>query len=146
MSLQATINGTFTSCKGDDQLPVGHYVSGGQTYTYYQPAESLGEITTIPYTPSIPATSQCSTYTSSNLFTDLANYYSSVSGSMTTSAPTSGSTSAAGASSTNSAKAAGAVDAAKSTSSSTKTGAAGKLGVSAALALGAIIGAAAVLA
>jgi hypothetical protein len=38
----AAINGTFSSCKGEDQLPAGVYVDGnGNTMTYYQPAESL---------------------------------------------------------------------------------------------------------
>lgn len=90
-----SINGTFTSCQGDDQLPVGQYVTNGVTSTYYQPPESLGVISTIPYTPSIPATSQCSTYTSSNLYTALANYYSSVS--PASSAPTAGPTTSSGA-------------------------------------------------
>lgn len=40
----ATINGTFTSCKGDNQLPAGIYVDGPTTKTFVQPPESLGPI------------------------------------------------------------------------------------------------------
>lgn len=69
----AAINGTFTSCLGDDQLPPGVYVENGQTMTYFQPAESLGPITTVPYTPSIPATSSCTTYSSNQLYSQLAS-------------------------------------------------------------------------
>jgi hypothetical protein len=76
----ATINGTFTDCKGDNQLPVGQYLSQGnngqqRTYTWQQPPESLGVIESIPYSPVPPSTSQCSTFESSSLFTDLASYY-----------------------------------------------------------------------
>lgn len=154
----ATINGTFSSCEGEDQLPVGQYISGGRTITWEQPAESLGEITTIPFTASIPATSQCSTYDSSSLYTNLASYFSSASpGSGTTSAPMSGATGAttAGASgnvasgsvmSGSSAAARNAANAAKS-SSSAGTGAAGKTVVgSSVLALAALAGAVALLA
>ncbi|EGF97652.1 uncharacterized protein MELLADRAFT_73714 [Melampsora larici-populina 98AG31] len=65
------INGTFQSCKGDNQLPAGIYVDGPTTKTFVQPPESLGPIATIPYTPVIPATSECTTYTSAALYTDL---------------------------------------------------------------------------
>lgn len=103
-----TINGTFTSCKGDDQLPVGEYSANGQLNTWYQPPESDGDITTVPYTPSIPATSQCKTYESSSIFTNLAAYYSSVSpgaaGATTTTAAT-----AAGATGTSGSNASAAV-------------------------------------
>lgn len=83
-----SINGSFVSCKGDDQTPVGQYVSNGVTTTWTQPAESLGPITTIPYTPSIPATSECTTYTSSALYTALLSV--STSSAAATSASTSG--------------------------------------------------------
>lgn len=66
-----SINGTFQSCKGENQLPVGNYVEGGVTKVWTQPAESLGPISTIPYTPAIPATSDCTTYTSAALYTEL---------------------------------------------------------------------------
>ncbi|KAK9895457.1 hypothetical protein P389DRAFT_93414 [Cystobasidium minutum MCA 4210] len=69
----ANINGTFTSCESENQRYPGVYVnSNGQTVTYTQPPESLGAITTIPYTAEIPSSSQCTTYTSSNLWSSLA--------------------------------------------------------------------------
>lgn len=76
----ANINGTFTSCESENQMYPGVYVnSNGQTVTYTQPPESLGPITTIPYTAEIPSSSQCTTYTSSNLWTQLAAGASSAS-------------------------------------------------------------------
>ncbi|KAG0151090.1 hypothetical protein CROQUDRAFT_651614 [Cronartium quercuum f. sp. fusiforme G11] len=66
-----SINGTFQSCKGDDQLPAGVYVDAGVTKTFQQPPESLGPISTIPYTAVIPATSDCTTYTSAAIYTEL---------------------------------------------------------------------------
>lgn len=82
----ASINNTFTSCDGDNQLPVGQYVSNGRTLTWSQPPESEGPINSIPYTPAIPATSQCSTYESSSLYAGLDTYYSAHPGNMTTAA------------------------------------------------------------
>ncbi|KAI9609587.1 hypothetical protein H4Q26_007547 [Puccinia striiformis f. sp. tritici PST-130] len=58
-----TINGTFTSCQGENQLPAGTYVEAGVTKTYTQPPESLGPITSIPYKAFIPAVSNCQTFT-----------------------------------------------------------------------------------
>jgi hypothetical protein len=64
-------NGVFEVCDTDPMEIPGVYTSGGQTYSYAQPAESLGAITSIPYTPVIPASSNCVTYQSSQLYTDL---------------------------------------------------------------------------
>jgi hypothetical protein len=64
-----SINGTFTSCDGDLQTPAGQYVDNGVTMSWSQPPESLGPVTSVPYTPSIPASSNCITYQSSDLFT-----------------------------------------------------------------------------
>jgi len=61
-------NGTFEVCDSDLMDVPGVYTSGGQTLSYSQPAESLGPITTIPYTPRIPASSNCQTYQSTDLF------------------------------------------------------------------------------
>lgn len=36
--------------------------------TYTQPPESLGPITTLPYTPKIPASSDCETFASADLY------------------------------------------------------------------------------
>jgi len=62
-------NGVFLSCLGDDQDFPGVYTgSDGIVSTYQQPAESLGPISTLPYTAKIPASSSCTTYTSSLLY------------------------------------------------------------------------------
>jgi len=58
-----SINGTFTSCQGENQLPAGTYVENGVTKIYQQPPESLGPITSIPYKAAIPAVSNCQTFT-----------------------------------------------------------------------------------
>jgi hypothetical protein len=60
--------GTFESCQGDNQDFPGVYTSGGQVVTYQQPAESLGPISTLPYTPRIPASSNCVATPSSVLY------------------------------------------------------------------------------
>ncbi|KIM63507.1 hypothetical protein SCLCIDRAFT_8808 [Scleroderma citrinum Foug A] len=64
-------NGTFEVCDGDDMTPPGVYVSGGVTQTYFQPPESLGPITTVPYTPVVPSSSNCVQYSSAALYTAL---------------------------------------------------------------------------
>merc|ERR1712137_32688 len=83
------INGTFQSCKGDNQLPAGIYVDGPTTKTFVQPPESLGPIATIPYTAAIPATSDCTTYTSSALYTELPAPPAAASTATTTGSPNS---------------------------------------------------------
>lgn len=67
----ASINGTFSSCESENQLPPGHYVVDGETRTYTQPPESLGVISTMPYQPSIPSSSMCTTYSSAELYGSL---------------------------------------------------------------------------
>ncbi|KZT00208.1 uncharacterized protein LAESUDRAFT_688399 [Laetiporus sulphureus 93-53] len=62
----AAQNGTFEVCDGDSMTPVGVYTSDGQTYTWTQPY--TGELT-IPYTPTIPASSNCRTFASTDLYT-----------------------------------------------------------------------------
>ncbi|KAL7006594.1 hypothetical protein EMMF5_003760 [Cystobasidiomycetes sp. EMM_F5] len=69
------INGTFQSCKGDDQLPVGVYVTNGKTSTWYQPGEEVTNFSP-PYQPFIPGTSSCTNYNSSSLFASMAAYAS----------------------------------------------------------------------
>ncbi|KAK0194127.1 hypothetical protein F5146DRAFT_1034360 [Armillaria mellea] len=81
--------GVFESCQGDNQDPPGIYTSNGVVMTYTQPAESLGAITSMPYTARVPASSNCVTFASTALFTDGPTISSSAS----TSANTSGSTS-----------------------------------------------------
>lgn len=70
-------SGVLESCEGDNQdFPGVYYTTndafagGIQTVTYNlkQPAESLGPITSIPYTPRVPASSNCVTYTSAMIY------------------------------------------------------------------------------
>jgi hypothetical protein len=65
-------NGTFKVCDGQDMTPPGLYTgASGATQTYFQPPESLGPITSVPCTPVVPASSNCVTYHSTNLYTAL---------------------------------------------------------------------------
>ncbi|CAH7681294.1 hypothetical protein PPACK8108_LOCUS13880 [Phakopsora pachyrhizi] len=57
-----SINGTYQSCQGENLLPAGTYIENGVTKTYQLPPESLGTITSIPHTASIPSVSNCFTY------------------------------------------------------------------------------------
>lgn len=83
-----TINGTFTSCQGENQLPAGTYVENGVTKTYTQPPESAGPITSIPYKAAIPAVSNCQTFTDTKaLWPDLPQM-ASVSSASNSSTPT----------------------------------------------------------
>ena len=63
-------NGTFEMCDTDPMDIPGVYTSAGQTLSYAQPPESLGPITSIPYTARVPASSNCQTYQSTALYTD----------------------------------------------------------------------------
>ncbi|KAF9518132.1 hypothetical protein BS47DRAFT_1338723 [Hydnum rufescens UP504] len=59
----------YTVCDSENQDPPGIYTdSAGAVHTYTQPPESLGPITSIPYTPKVPQTSNCVTFTSSLLY------------------------------------------------------------------------------
>ncbi|KAG5651404.1 hypothetical protein H0H81_008762 [Sphagnurus paluster] len=81
-------NGTFEACLGDNQDYPGIYTdASGAVQTYTQPPESLGPITTMPYQPKVPASSSCTTYTSSVLYSDLLSV--TAPGDTTTSAPAS---------------------------------------------------------
>jgi hypothetical protein len=64
-------NGTFEACEGENQDFPGIYTSNGVVMTYTQPPESLGPISTMPYTPRIPASSNCVSHASSELFASL---------------------------------------------------------------------------
>jgi len=65
-------NGTFEACDGDNQDYPGIYTDpSGQVQTYTQPPESLGVISTMPYQPRVPASSNCVTYTSSAIYAAL---------------------------------------------------------------------------
>ncbi|KEP53270.1 mannoprotein [Rhizoctonia solani 123E] len=68
----AYVNGTFESCQGENQDFPGVYTNAaGQVVTYTQPPESLGAITTIPYTARVPASSNCVSFQSAALYSGL---------------------------------------------------------------------------
>jgi len=74
-------NGTFESCLGDNQDFPGVYTdTDGSVKTYRQPPESLGPITTVTYTPKIPASSSCVQFQSSSLYAALASVTASQTG------------------------------------------------------------------
>lgn len=99
-------NGTFEVCDADLKTPVGIYVSGGVTMTYTQPY--TGDVTP-PYTPTVPQSSNCVTYQSAQLYSNLptptnapaqtssgsSHGASSASGTKSSSSPTSTANSAA---------------------------------------------------
>ncbi|VDB84029.1 unnamed protein product [Peniophora sp. CBMAI 1063] len=62
--------GEFESCASDDMDIPGEYVVNGQTLSYSQPPESAGPITSIPYSPRVPASSNCVATASAALYTD----------------------------------------------------------------------------
>ncbi|GAA5825764.1 hypothetical protein JCM11251_000362 [Rhodosporidiobolus azoricus] len=69
----------FLECNGDLQDVVGTYTgSDGKTSTWSQP-ESLAGTETLPWTPRIPASSNCVTYSSTDLFPATALGYQSTS-------------------------------------------------------------------
>ncbi|KAK7462451.1 hypothetical protein VKT23_008050 [Stygiomarasmius scandens] len=84
----------FESCEGEDMMPVGTYVENGQTLTWTQPPE--GVVPTPPYVPTPAPSSNCVTYQSSELFSQLATV--GISG--TQAAPGSSATGSAGAAGT----------------------------------------------
>ena len=67
---EAPAAGLFEVCDSDSFPVPGVYTdSTGATQSYSQPPESLGAISTVPYTPTSAATSNCKTYQSTDLFT-----------------------------------------------------------------------------
>ncbi|KIO33263.1 hypothetical protein M407DRAFT_17822, partial [Tulasnella calospora MUT 4182] len=66
----AYVDGEFTSCLGESQDFPGVYTGAdGVVTTYQQPPESLGPISSMPYTARIPASSSCTTFTSAAIYT-----------------------------------------------------------------------------
>jgi len=72
-------NGTFEVCDTDAMAIPGEYVVNGQTSSYAQPAESV-PITSVPYSPSVPASSNCVTYQSSAIFSSFASLFPTTTG------------------------------------------------------------------
>ncbi|KAG5642762.1 hypothetical protein DXG03_002141 [Asterophora parasitica] len=89
-------NGTFESCLGDNQDYPGVYTDpAGAVHTYTQPPEEEGAISTMPYQPKVPASSQCTTLTSEVLYKALATVTAAIDSTIT-SAPTGVPTGASG--------------------------------------------------
>ncbi|KAF5374487.1 hypothetical protein D9615_009048 [Tricholomella constricta] len=83
-------NGTFEACKGDNQDFPGVYTAeGGAVVTYTQPPEEQGAISTMPYQPKVPASSECQQFTSAVLYKALASVTAAID-STVTAAPTGG--------------------------------------------------------
>lgn len=126
-SPNAAQNGTFLACDGADQDPAGIYTdASGAVQTYTQPDEALGPITTMPYQPRVPASSNCVTYTSAVLYAAAASDTAIPSSSSTPAASGPSSTGKPGGSSTKSGSAAGP----SATGGASGTGAASSLAVS----------------
>lgn len=65
-------NGTFESCDSENQDFPGVYTGAdGAVTTYTQPPESLGPITSMPYTARVPASSNCTPLESASIYTGL---------------------------------------------------------------------------
>jgi hypothetical protein len=73
-------DGEFTSCEGELQDVVGTYTSNGQVLTWSQPA-SLPGTSVLPWTPRVPASSNCVTYQSTQIYPTASATSSSVSAS-----------------------------------------------------------------
>jgi len=68
----AAKDGVFEACEGEPQDPPGIYTGAdGQTSTYTQPAEGIEPSPSDTYTPRIPASSNCVTFQSSEIYTAL---------------------------------------------------------------------------
>ena len=137
--------GEFTSCDGDLQDVVGVYTSNGQSgfffvrtvrvgLTRYAPALTWQQSTnlpaTLPWTPRIPASSNCVTYSSQQLFgsatSSVSNFLRNFSPTVSMShhfPPQASATSAPGAASTGAAAATGSNGGSTKATSSTATAA-----------------------
>lgn len=140
-------NGVFEACKGDNMDPVGGALSpfvlliallmlptvytdaSGAVQTYTQPDESLGPISTMPYTAKVPQSSECRAFQSAAVYTGLPK---------PTSTPTPTSSSAAGVTGTSKGTAAGPSKTGGAAASATESSGAGRVGVSI-LAVGAAV-------
>ncbi|KAJ8506900.1 hypothetical protein ONZ45_g5956 [Pleurotus djamor] len=64
----AARDGVFEACDGENQDVPGVYTVNGAVTTYRQPPESLGAITSMPYTARVPASSNCVPFASAEVF------------------------------------------------------------------------------
>ncbi|KAF7974260.1 hypothetical protein HWV62_13042 [Athelia sp. TMB] len=85
----AAQNNVFETCEGENQDFPGVYTDpSGAVQTYTQPPESLGAISTMPYQPRVPASSNCVTHSAAELYASAAALYPSASASATAPAAT----------------------------------------------------------
>lgn len=118
----AYVDGTFESCEGENQDYPGVYTdAAGAVQTYTQPPEALGAITTMPYEPRIPKSSNCVAATSSAIYTGLPTGTVAAAASSTGSASSSGASSAAATGTNRAASGSSTTRAGSSASSSTAT-------------------------
>ncbi|KAG9004408.1 hypothetical protein FRB90_010916 [Tulasnella sp. 427] len=128
----AYVDGEFTSCLGDSQDFPGVYTGAdGVVSTYTQPPESLGPISTMPYTARIPASSSCTTFTSAAIYTGQP--------SATVAATSSVASSSAVSSSSAAASSAAKTSASKSTASSTASATGNAAGAPAKFGMGGVL-------
>ncbi|KAM0752235.1 hypothetical protein T439DRAFT_324302 [Meredithblackwellia eburnea MCA 4105] len=113
--------GTFESCLADNALNPGVYVVNGVTSTYSQPPESLGPITTVPYTAVPPSSSSCTPYSSNALYITQSSTSSAPSSSPSSAVSTGSSRASSGASSSHASSGASASASASARSSATHT-------------------------
>ena len=79
----------FEACAAENGDFPGVYTSNGVVQTYSQPPESLGPITTQPYSVRVPSSSNCQTFSSTALFPSLPTLSATTtSGSSSSSRPT----------------------------------------------------------
>jgi hypothetical protein len=87
------INNTFTVCDSDDMVPPGVFTeAGGETTTWFQPWSGTW---TVPYSVTVPASSNCHTYSSEQLFGSVT-YQAGATGSAAGTAATGAATGASG--------------------------------------------------
>lgn len=123
--------GVFEVCDGEPMDPIGQYVTNGVTTTWTQPWSGTW---TVPYTPTVPASSNCRKFASTDLYSG---------GVKPTGSVASGSASASGAKATGTAKGeSGASNSASATGSTTGSSSASHLvvsGIATVLGLGAAL-------
>lgn len=94
-SVYESLEGRYEECEGEDQDRVGVYTgTDGKTSEWPRPS-SDAEIAAIPYTPRIPASSNCKTYAATELFA-AASTSAATSATMTSGASASASGASAG--------------------------------------------------
>ncbi|KLO17171.1 hypothetical protein SCHPADRAFT_846825 [Schizopora paradoxa] len=100
-----SINGTFEVCDSEDMTPPGVFVENGVTTTWFQPAS--GPVVP-PYTTTVPSSSNCVTYQSTQLFAAAATDPAVSTSSSSASTQTTGSGTASNSGSASSGKSTGA--------------------------------------